>query len=131
MNRPAKLIGVAGFPQSQRGLSKWGWLIVLVLGAGLMTTVLRLGPHYIDYRIVGGVVERLDASQVHNMSRDKIREHFSKQFRIENFRVPLKEMLTIDRNRERTIIDINYEVREHLFYNIDVVLTFGEKHTFK
>ena len=68
MNRPAKLIGVAGFPQSQRGLSKWGWLIVLVLGAGLMTTVLRLGPHYIDYRIVGGVVERLDASQVHNMS---------------------------------------------------------------
>ena len=58
MNRAAKSIGVAGFPQSQQGLSKWGWLMVLVLGAGLMTAVLRLGPHYIDYRIVGGVVVR-------------------------------------------------------------------------
>ncbi len=105
--------------------------MALVLGAGLLTAVLRLGPHYIDYRIVRSVVERLPVSEVHKMPRTKIVEHFTKQFRVENFRIPLKEMMSIDRDREKTVIDINYEVREHLFYNIDVVLTFSEQHSYE
>ena len=116
----------------QRGMSKWGWLIAMLLLAGTMTTVLRLGPHYIDFRIVQSVLDDLPKSEVHaDMSRAKIVEHFSKQFRIENFRIPVKEMMSIERTRDQTVLDVNYEVREHLLYNIDVVLTFSDQRTYE
>ena len=128
IKRPASFrLGAGG----QRGLSIYGWLAVLVIAAGVMISLLRLGPHYIDYNIVIGIMDRLPADQVHEMSREKIREHFQKQFRIENFRIPLKDIMTIERGGGQTVLDLNYEVREHMVYNIDVVLTFSEKRTYQ
>ena len=116
----------------QRGMSKWGWLFVLAVVGGGMTAALRLGPHYIDFQIVQSVIDRLPTADVHGtMSRSQITEHFKKQFRIESFRKPLREILTIERDREQTVVDISYEVREHLFYNVDVVLVFSERRTFE
>lgn len=116
----------------QTGMSKWGWLAVIVLIVSAATTVLRVGPHYIDYRIVQSVLDRLPINEVHtDMSKNEIMEHFSKQFRIENFKIPVKDMLKIERDRAQTVININYEIREHLFYNIDVVLVFGEQRTYR
>ena len=125
MKQTAKL-GANG----QRGLSMYGWLAVIIVAVSLLTAVLRLGPHYIDFRIVQGVMDRLPISEVHTMPRDKIREHFKKQFRVENFRIPLKDIMTIERNSGQTVVGINYEVREHMFFNVDVVLSFSEKRTY-
>jgi len=119
------------FGQKQRGLSKWGWLLFIGLLVMAASAVLRLGPHYIDFRIVQDVMDRLPADKVHKeMSRTQIDDHFKKQFRVENFRVPLKDMMKIERTRESTIINVDYEVREHLVHNIDVVLVFSEQRTF-
>lgn len=118
-------------PTRQLGMSMWGWLFVAIVVGTVITSVLRLGPHYIDFRIVQSVSDRLPAAEVHkDMSRAQILEHYKKQFRIENFRIPLKDMMTVERNREQTVVDINYEVREHLFFNIDVVLVFSEQRTY-
>ncbi|MCR9258547.1 MAG: DUF4845 domain-containing protein [Pseudomonadaceae bacterium] len=118
-------------PRKQHGMTMWGWLFVAIVVGTVITSLLRLGPHYIDFRIVQSVSDRLPVDEVHKeMSRAKILEHYKKQFRIEGFRIPLKEMMTVERNREQTTVDINYEVREHLFFNIDVVLKFSEQRTY-
>lgn len=118
-------------PAKQLGMSMWGWLFVAIVMGTVITSVLRLGPHYIDFRIVQSVSDRLPAATLHKeMSRAKILEHYKKQFRIEGFRIPLKDMMSVERNREQTVVDINYEVREHLFFNIDVVLVFSEQRTY-
>lgn len=117
--------------RKQRGLSKWGWLVFIGLLVTAASGVLRLGPHYIDFRVVQDVLNRLPAGEVHGeMSRTQINDHFKKQFRVENFRIPLKEMLKVERDREQTVINIDYEIREHLFYNVDVVLVFSEQRTY-
>ena len=119
-------------PQRQHGMSKWGWLFAAIVFVSAVTLTLRLGPHYLDFRIVTTILDRLPAESLHQkMTKEDIREVFTKQFRIESFRIPLKEVLTIDRNRDRTIIDVNYEVREHLAYNVDVVLVFSEQRTYE
>ena len=119
------------WPHRQQGMGKWAWLFFLAMMVLIGTAVLRLGPHYIDFRVVQSVADRLPAGQVHSeWTRTEINEHFNKQFRIESFRIPVKDVLKIDRSREETIVDINYEVREHLFYNIDVVLVFSDRRTF-
>jgi uncharacterized protein DUF4845 len=120
------------WPRQQQGLSKWGWLFFLAMMGLLATSALRLGPHYIDFRVVQVVADRLPEGEVHSeWTRTDITDHFKKQFRIESFRIPVKDVIKIERNREETVVDINYEVREHLFYNIDVVLVFNDRRVFQ
>ena len=69
----------------QGGMSKWGWLFVIGILVLVSSTALRVGPHYIDFRIVQATMDRLPQSQVHGMARGKINEHFTKQLRVENF----------------------------------------------
>jgi hypothetical protein len=115
----------------QQGMSMWAWLFFLAMMALILTSALRLGPHYLDYRIVQGVADRLPVDEVHaQWSRAQINDHFKKQFRVENFTIPIKDMMKVDRSRDETVIAINYEVREHLFYNVDVVLVFSDRRTF-
>ena len=37
------------------------------------------------------------------------------------------DILKIDRGRDDTVLKVNYEQREHLVSNVDVVLTFEEQ----
>ena len=116
----------------QQGMTKWGWLFTLIIFVTSATTFMRVAPNYLDFNVVKAIAERLPAEQVHDgMSRSEINDHFKKQFRIENFQIKARDVLTIDRNTERTVIDINYEVREHLFYNVDVVMSFEKEYTFE
>ena len=116
---------------AQRGMSTWGWLFFAGMIAVGASAALRIGPHYIDFRIVQSVMDRLPESEVHDMSRAKIREHFSKQFRVENFRIAVRDMMKIERDRDQTVLVVDYEIREHLFYNVDFVLVFSEQRTYK
>ena len=127
MNAQAVLNG----PSHQRGMGMWGGLMVALIIIILAMGAMRIGPHYMDFEMVKGVMDRLPAAEVHSMKRDQIRERFAKQFRVEGFKVPLKEMLDIERTREQTLLNINYEVREHLFSNVYVVLVFSEQREFK
>jgi hypothetical protein len=114
----------------QLGMSKWGWLFVVGVLALGSSTALRVGPHYIDFRIVQATMDRLQASEVHSMSRAKINEHFEKQLRVENFTLKVRDIMEIDRDREKTQIIVFYEVREPLLYNADIVLTFSEQRSY-
>ena len=75
--------------QYQRGLSTWGWLFAVILGAFVVISILNIGPHYVDFRVVQGITDKLPEKTLHQeMSKNQIYEHYKKQFRIENF--PLK-----------------------------------------
>ena len=118
--------------QRQHGLGMWGWLFVLVVLASALTLSLKLGPHYIDFRIAQGILDNLPAEEVHKqMSRVDIYDHFQKQMRIESIYRPAKELVEIDRNRERTIVRLSYEQREHLVANVDAILTFADERTYE
>ena len=116
----------------QTGMGKWGWLFTIILLVAAGTTALRIGPHYIDFEMVRGTFDNLPAERVHgDMSRNDIREHFVKQFRVEGFQMNVRDIVKIDRNREETKVTVGYEIREPLVYNADVVLTFLEERTFQ
>jgi hypothetical protein len=106
-------------------------LFALLALAAALTLTLRVAPHYVDFEMVKGVADRLADKNVNEMSREEILEHFKKQFRIEGFRTPLKDILKIERERGRTTLNIEYEIREHLFYNVDVVLVFNDQRIYE
>tara|TARA_B100000929_G_scaffold258861_1_gene222325 strand:+ start:79 stop:471 length:393 start_codon:yes stop_codon:yes gene_type:complete len=121
-----------GLRRYQAGMSHLAWLIIILALVVFGYTALKLSPHYIDHSVMKGILDRLPEGETHtSMSKDEIREYFSKRFRIENFSLKVRNVVTIDRSRKSTEVILAYEVREHLFYNLDIVVSFKDSRTFQ
>lgn len=118
-------------PNKQRGMSKWGWLFTIVIFVVVVNVTLKLVPHYMSWQGVLGAMDKLPEDQVHDMTRGQIREHFTKQFRVENFTLPVKEVLSIERDKNATDVTVGYEIREHVGYNASIVLEFSETRKYR
>ena len=116
----------------QRGASFLGWVLVLAMISvvGLLTA--RLVPPYIDFRTIGTLIEALPPDQVRTMSKLEIRDALQKRFLINNIRdMKVADILDIQKRRDGTVLLLNYEVREHLAYNVSVVIEFNRTFTFE
>ena len=117
--------------RKQRGATALGVLIGVSALVAAVTLLLKLGPHYIDWQTMKAVFDGLP-KDVHTMSKDDIREALQKRFRVNSLRdFDLREIMTIDRQKTLTVIDVNYERREPIIGNVDAVLTFSERYEYK
>jgi hypothetical protein len=118
--------------QHQNGLSMIGWLATLVVIAPASTLTLKLLPHYIDFRTMQSVIEGLPKQEVLTASRPNLFETIEKRFQINNLReFKIRDIIEVERARDFTALTIDYERREHLFLNIDVVITFNQRFEFR
>ncbi len=116
----------------QRGAGTIGWLAGALALVSVITLTLRLGPHYLDFRTLQAVMDSLPADEVHEMDNRSVRALLQKRFLINNIRsVKVRDIVKFDRSKNSTEISIGYEVREHLLFNIDAVLTFNESYRYQ
>ena len=116
----------------QRGAGTIGWLAGALALVSIITLTLRLGPHYLDFRTLQAVMDSLPAGEVHEMDNRSVRALLQKRFLINNIRsVKVRDIVKFDRSKNSTEISIGYEVREHLLFNIDAVLTFNESYRYQ
>ena len=77
-------------------------------------------------------MDSLPANEVHGMDNRSVRELMQKRFLINNIRdMTVREIVTFDRSKKATQIIIEYEKREHIAFNIDVVLRFTESYNYQ
>ena len=89
---------------NQRGLTAVGMLVGIAGLAAVVTLLLRLGPHYIDWQTMKSVFNDLPSTQVHTMSKEEIRESLKRRFRVNSLRdFDLREIVTIDRQKAGTL----------------------------
>lgn len=116
----------------QRGAGMLSWICILAVAALVLTLALRLIPHYIDFRTMVGLLEDLPAGEVHDMTKKDIRETLTKRFKINNIRdLKVTDVLTIERSRGETILLLDYEVRENMVANIDLVVMFEQRFAYR
>ncbi|MEJ2087347.1 MAG: DUF4845 domain-containing protein [Gammaproteobacteria bacterium] len=116
---------------SQRGLSAIGLLASIAGLAAVVTLLLRLGPHSIDWQAMKSIFNGLPAALVHTMSKEDIRESLKKRFKVNSLRdFDLRDILTIDRQKTGTTLSVQYEKREHIVGNVDVVLSFSGQYEY-
>lgn len=116
----------------QRGAGMLSWICILAVAALLLTLALRLIPHYIDFRTMVGLIEDLPAGEVHDMTKKDIRDTLTKRFKINNIRdLKVTDVLTIERSRGETILLLDYEVRENMVANIDLVVMFDQRFDYR
>ncbi len=114
--------------KNQRGFSASGLLVVLAVGGFLFTCISRMAPAYMEDRYVKEALLNIEAkvgSEFADLSSRSIKGQVNKFFVINNVRnEAVIGSLKVERLKGKTLVSMDYEIRENLFYNVDVVMTF-------
>jgi len=117
---------------AQSGMSAIGLVASIAAVVAFVVLTLRLAPHYIDFRTLQAVMDGLPGAQVHEMDRRTIQDTLQKRFKINNLRsFRARDVITIDRSKTDTKILVDYEIREPLLGNADIVLVFSESFSYR
>ena len=107
-------------------------LVGLSALVALMTLVLKLGPHYIDFQTMQTIFKALPETKVHTMSKGDIYDALGKRFKVNSLRdFDIKDIVSIERQKTGTVVTVAYERRENIVANVDAVLSFSEQYQFK
>lgn len=112
----------------QRGMTAIGWLLVLGLIAFFTLITLRLVPLYLEFAKVASVFESLQNEPgITRMSRPEIIGLVQKRFDVNDVAHVDPKAARVSKDKDRLVVSIAYERREHLISNIDVVVTFDKR----
>ncbi len=109
----------------QRGLGFLAWISILAIASVAVTIGLRTVPHYLEYRAVLAVLESIEQNTLKSSPKREIRDLIDKRLKINSIRAfKAEDILEIERTKERTTLMLDYEVRENVVANVDIVIMF-------
>ncbi len=112
----------------QKGMTAIGWLLVLGLIAFFTLITLKLVPAYLEFAKVDTVLESLKHEPgITRKTRGEIISLISKRFDVNDVNQVDPKLVTITKDKGVLKVAINYERREHLISNVDVVTTFQKQ----
>ena len=113
----------------QRGASGLVMLVMVLFFGSLLTLLLKLGPAYMDDYTIQEALEGLnDTKGLSEMGPADVRLHINKRLSVNNVRNLSSENITVDKDGDRVLIVVDYEVRSPVMSNIDAVMHF--KHAY-
>jgi hypothetical protein len=110
----------------QSGMSALGLLIMaLVLGFSALC-VIKLAPVYMDFWSIKGIIDSVEREPAaKELTKNGIASLIVKRIDVNGIRdFDFADSVTIEKSTEQVSIELDYEVREELVGNIDVVLKF-------
>ncbi|MEZ5492219.1 MAG: DUF4845 domain-containing protein [Gammaproteobacteria bacterium] len=112
-------------PGYQRGVSKFGLLIMGLFVALFLTVGLKVGPLYMDNSVVNSLADELVADGTADRLRvDEIKQRFADALRLNSIYDFQLSDIEVARAGGRTAIRIAYERRIPLLANLDIVAVF-------
>ncbi|GAC1038210.1 DUF4845 domain-containing protein [Pseudomonas sp. No.117] len=118
---------MSGLPSRQQGLSFLGGLLALCVIAFLASTAMKLVPHYLDYNALTKVIESIGDNpdnQIRSVS--DVYSYVGKGMQVNDIRdLDLQKAMRVEADGNRLQIYLDYEKREHLIRNIDLVVRFN------
>ena len=110
----------------QRGISFIGVILLLAAVGFVVMTVVKLGPSYMTFLTVRSVMEdvREDPSAFADRQGRGIINSLMRRLNINEVRSLNKKDFKMKREADGMKLSVDYEVREHLIGNVDVILVF-------
>jgi len=109
----------------QRGVSKFGLMMLFIMIMIFLTVGLKVIPIYVDHNLITGICEDLiENGEAVNMTTTELRARVSNGLRINNIRDFDLSSIRLRKQNNKPIITINYERRVELIANLDVVAKF-------
>ena len=118
----------------QAGLSGYELLFVLLAAGFVMTCIFSLGPHYMDDASVGSsltsVHKDLSSRKGSEMSNSNIIGALQKNLQVNGVSSDILKSIKVTRDTGSVLVSIDYEIRQHMFGNIDALLVFKHQEDF-
>ena len=112
--------------RKQGGMTMLGFLITLSVVILFLFCGMKIVPMYIEYYSVKKALASIASDrQAADDSREKLRERFARHMQIDYVSTVKPEMLKIESTDTGYNLIMNYERREPLFANLDVVGKFN------
>jgi Domain of unknown function (DUF4845) len=109
----------------QRGFFTISGLIILVVIIFFLNCAFRLGPFYIDNISVRGALNSLAKDPtLPTMTKSDIRRKLNSYFDMNNVNSKALEAVSVEETLKTTFVNINYEERVNIIFNIDAVVVF-------
>lgn len=103
-------------------------LVVIFLLLLDVVIAIRLVPVYIDnYQIKTTLEAMTQDSTMQDLTKDEIRDFFSRRIAVNNIKNFDLSKLQIDRKQGKLTFTVNYEARVKIVGNVDAVLTFNNR----
>lgn len=116
----------------QKGMTITGWIFIIAIALFFVLLGIKMVPSYIEFHSIGNILESVknDSSLKGANARD-IRSAIAKRFNINSIYDFDPKDLTIKKTKEGLNIQVEYEVREEVAGNVDVVMSFFTEVTMK
>ncbi|WP_295446639.1 DUF4845 domain-containing protein [uncultured Thiodictyon sp.] len=113
-------------PAMQKGMGASGMLFVLVVVITLGTVLFKLGPCYMSFYTMTSIMKDVAAAPEPIVGgKPAIMRIMESRMMVNNIRGVDAKSFTLKQTGDNTSeLTVDYEQREHLFFNIDAVLTF-------
>ncbi|MGM0953700.1 MAG: DUF4845 domain-containing protein [Pseudomonadota bacterium] len=106
-------------------------IVALFFGA-LLTLAIKLGPAYIDDLTIQEALESLEGTDgLSQMGSSEVRRLINKRLNINSIRGFDAKHISVDNNGEFVVINVDYEVRNNLFANVDSIVHFQHEYKLK
>jgi type II secretory pathway pseudopilin PulG len=117
------------FARAQKGMSLLGWMVVLALVAFLASATFKMLPHYMDYMSLEKIITSAETEASQNInSVNTLYGHIARGLDVNNIRdFNLKESIQIKLENNEFLVHVQYERREPLIQNLDLVATFDKE----
>ena len=112
--------------RKQRGMTAVGWAFVFLMIAVVTLIVLKLMPIYLDGFSVTSSLESLkNEHNIGKKSPTEIKRMLLKRLDVNMVDGVTKDDIFIEKSKGVMEIEVDYEVRENLVGNLDVVVSFN------
>jgi len=111
--------------KSQLGMTVLSMMVLVLLGTGALLLGMRIAPLYLDDFSIAKHLDSLQTEQnLYDMSKTRIRDLLARKLDVDYGRGLTKDEVTIEKTKKIVTIDVVYEERVSLVYNLDVVAKF-------
>jgi hypothetical protein len=112
----------------QRGASKFGIVITLLVVGLFFPVRMKIVPVYMDHNLISSVAQAmLESGRTDSMMQAEVRREFANSLSVNNIRDFDASAVTSSRANNKSEITLIYEKRVPLFHNINAVISFNEK----
>jgi hypothetical protein len=117
-------------PSRMRGVSMVGWMLIAVVVIIFGSAGIKIIPAYMEYNTIKGTINNVLMDQKVALKSDReILDDIDRRFMINNVSSIRARDIGIAKQPNRVTLSVDYEVRENLFANIDLVMRFTEDFT--
>jgi len=112
----------------QKGMTAIGWMLVLGLIAFFTLITLRMLPLYLEFSKVVSTLESLkEQPNITKQSKSEIVKLVRKRFDVNDVDNVDPKLIKVSMDKGVLKVGINYERREHLVGNVDIVAIFDKQ----